>query len=218
MQNHDLKQAEGKVAYLREAVEIIAELSGAVEREVYAGRVAEQTGLTRDAVLSEVKRAYSRRAAKNKRQQEREDTRPLRMAQPKSRELHYDDPVSATAEKGVIALVAASPELFSLPNAPAPEDFSSEFLGRLYSELRSCARERVDASPAALAAKFTPDELSVYTQILNMPEVAAASREKALSDYIETMKAQKIKSAGSIDLRAVAEQKRRVMVDRYGNN
>ena len=215
---YDLTQNEDKVSYLREAVSILAELPGAVEREVYAGRVAEQTGLSKSAVLDELKRVRARRASRDRKQREREETRPLNAVQPKSRELKYDDPVSAAAERGVIALVSADPGLFRLPGLPKKEDFSSEFLGRLYEELKQLASGSLSAGPAALAAKFSPDELAVYTEILSMPEIAAPMREKALSDYIETMKSQKIKSADSVDLRAVAEQKRRVMVDRYGNN
>ncbi len=214
----DLSQSEDKVSFLREAVDILSELSGAVEREVYAGRVAEKTGLSKSAVLDEVRRARARKAARDRRKQEREDTRPLRSVQPAGRGLRFDDPVSAAAERGVIALVSADPSLFSKPNAPKAEDFSSEFLGRLYEELGSMARSGVQASPASLTAKFSQDELAEYTEILSMPEIALPMREKALSDYIETMKSQKIKSAGSVDLRAVAEQKRRVMVDRYGSN
>ncbi len=215
---YDLSQNEDKVSYLREALSILSELSGAVEREVYAGRVAEQTGLSKSAVLDELKRARARRVSRDKRQKEREDTRPLRSVQPKARGLKYDDPASAVAERGVIALVSADPGLFSLPNSPNKEDFSSEFLGRLYDELRSLASRGLSSSPTTLAAKFSPDELAVYTEILSMPEITAPMREKALSDYIETMKSHKIKSSDSVDLRAVAEQKRRVMVDRYGNN
>lgn len=215
---YDLSQNEDKVSYLREAVSVLSELPGAVEREVYAGRVAEQTGLSKSAVLDELKRARARRVSRDKQQRERDQTRPLRAVQPKSRELKYDNPASAAAERGVIALVSDDPGLFALPISPKKEDFSSEFLGRLYEELKQLASGGLSASPAALAAKFSPDELAVYTEILSMPEIAAPMREKALSDYIETMKSQKIKSAGSVDLRAVAEQKRRVMVDRYGNN
>ena len=54
---------EGRVDYLKSAASLLASLPGAVEREVYAARVAEKAGVSREAVLQEAERLRRRRRA-----------------------------------------------------------------------------------------------------------------------------------------------------------
>ena len=49
-----LDSTEKKVAFLREATELVARLPGSAEREVYAMRVAALAGIPADAVTAEV--------------------------------------------------------------------------------------------------------------------------------------------------------------------
>ena len=53
---YDLNQDDQKVAFLKEATALLATLPGAVEREVYAIRIAGQAGVGQDAVIREVER------------------------------------------------------------------------------------------------------------------------------------------------------------------
>ena len=57
---YDLTDGVQKIAYAGEISQLIAALPNAVEREVYAGRAAERAGLTREAMLLDVKRARDR--------------------------------------------------------------------------------------------------------------------------------------------------------------
>ena len=57
---YDLSRDEDKVSYLRDATALLATLPGAVERQVYAIRVAGQAGVGQDAVIQEVERQRKR--------------------------------------------------------------------------------------------------------------------------------------------------------------
>ena len=108
---YDLSQDDQKVAFLKEASALLATLPGAVEREVYAIRVAGQAGVGQDAVIQEVERRRKQLLRKAARTEEQELNRPERMAQPADRELRYRNPVSAAAEEGVIRLLYLEPSL-----------------------------------------------------------------------------------------------------------
>ena len=69
---HDLATDEGKVAYLKEAAGVIAQLPDRAAREVYAMRAASQCGVSPEAVQDEVRQQRRRRAAAARRQTERE--------------------------------------------------------------------------------------------------------------------------------------------------
>ena len=53
-EQHPPDTDEGRVDYMKAAAALLASLPNAVEREVYAARVADKLGVTRQAVLSEV--------------------------------------------------------------------------------------------------------------------------------------------------------------------
>lgn len=57
---YDLTADEQKVAFLKEASDMVAHLPGSVERQVYAMRVASMAGVGSDVVLQEVERRRKR--------------------------------------------------------------------------------------------------------------------------------------------------------------
>lgn len=202
---HDLTNDEGKVAFLREATDLIAALPGSVEREVYSLRVADSCGVSADAVKSEVARRRKRRINEARRQSERELYRPSRQAQPNSREIRYDNLRSATAEEGVIRLMNLDPSLFRDIDGPWEADFSSPALWHIFSQLKSRQAGGENASPASLEGSLSPEEMQLLARILQKPESAARSRE-ALADYINIMRREN--AEGASDPRVLAERMR----------
>ena len=62
---YDLKQDAQRLEYVKEAVEMLAQRSNPTEQEVYAGRLAEETNISKTAIMAQladaVKRAGSKR-------------------------------------------------------------------------------------------------------------------------------------------------------------
>ena len=65
---YDLKTDDGKLGFLNEAVEILAGIPNAVERDLYLTRVAQMTGSSKQPLESEVKRAQKRRGMRQERE------------------------------------------------------------------------------------------------------------------------------------------------------
>ena len=72
---YDMDTDDGRLAFLREAVEILAENPNRVERELYTARVAHMVGVSKDAARVEVEKAVKNRAYAEKRQRERQTMR-----------------------------------------------------------------------------------------------------------------------------------------------
>ena len=206
----DLSVDAEKAAYLREAAGIVAALPSPVEREVYAMRLSEQTGVTKSVVLEEVERLRRRQAKGEERRRDREAVRSLRQTvQPRDRALRYENPRSAIAEEGVVRLMVLDPALFGPPERSIePEEFSSPLLGRFYRALRERAAAQGTLSLSALNGMFTPEEMDHLTAILNKPEVLANGAQ-ALADYIAVIRSEGRYRAAAGDLLALAEQKRK---------
>lgn len=206
LNKHDLTTDDGKVLFLREATDMVASLAGAVEREVYAMRVASLCGVSDVAVKTEVARRRKRKTKAATKQSERDLFRPARSAQPSVKAIRYSNPRSASAEEGVIRLLSLDPTLFRDPASPGEGDFSSKELYHIFSELRSRTKSGEPISPAAMGAALSPDEMSLMSSILQKPESTANGR-RALEDYIEIMKAENgVAVSCQEDLRTIADR------------
>ena len=206
---YDLSQDDQKVAFLKEATALLATLPGAVEREVYAIRVAEQAGVGQDAVIREVERRRKQLLRKAARSEEQELNRPERMAQPADKQLRYRNPVSAAAEEGVIRLLYLEPSLVRESGLPEATMFSSEALGRIYTILRQKIEEGGTVSVSSLSGSLSQEEMNLLVNILQKPEVLSNGR-RALQDYIDRIREQHELEAGGreTDLNALRDRLR----------
>lgn len=206
---YDLSRDDQKVAFLKEASALLATLPGAVEREVYAIRVAGQAGVGQDAVIQEVERRRKQLLRKAARTEEQELNRPERMAQPADRELRYRNPVSAAAEEGVIRLLYLEPSLVQDGGLPEAAVFSSEALGRIYTILRQKIEEGGTLSISSLSGVLSREEMNLLVNILQKPEVLSSGR-RTLQDYIVRIREQhELDTGGSeLDLNALRDRLR----------
>ncbi|HBD87119.1 MAG TPA: DNA primase [Clostridiales bacterium] len=184
---YDLSVDEEKVAFLREATDLIAALPGAVEREVYAMRAAAMSGVSAEAVTGEVARRRKRKMARARREMEREILRPARTAQPRTGGIRYENLRSAAAEEGVIRLLYLDPALFLGLDGLEETDFSSPELWRIYVRMRERADTGGILSVAAMSEALGPEGAALLTDILQKPE-SAANGKRALEDYIDIIK------------------------------
>ncbi len=209
---YDLSIDESRIGFLKDATALIAGLPGAVEREVYAMKVAEMAKVSGEAVLSEVARMRKKQLAAARKKQEGESLRPVKANQPKDKALRFQNIRSATAEQGVISLVYYEPSLFTEDISLSEEDFSDPLLGRFYSELRLRSQHGVTPSIATLSEVFTNEEMSLLTGIIQKPQ-ELSNAKKALTDYIEIIRIEKLAErqktqANETDLAEIAKRLR----------
>ncbi len=177
---HDVTSDEGRVAYLKAVIPVLAALPSPVEREIYAVRAAQKAEVSKEAILHEVDELRKRKSWQSRRKEERSALTPAVNLQPKARELRYDDPRSARAEEGVLRLLFLDHTLLELCGDLKSEDFSSPLLGKLYGLL---LEHDPPWSPAALDGQLTGAEADHLAQILQTPASLAAGR-RAMADYI----------------------------------
>ena len=189
---YDLKTDEGRVGFLRDATALVAKLPGDVEREIYSARIANMGSVTADAVKREVTQARKRALNKGKKQELKNESRPLRTVQPVERALKYENERTALAEQGVIAVMYHEPELFSDSDVTA-EDFENSVLRRLFTELKSRADRGEDISLPVLSGVFSGEEINLLTRITEMP-IDRENASKALEDYINKIRGEKAKA------------------------
>ena len=159
-------------------------MSSSVQREVYGTRAAEAAGITYEAIKLEINKAYKRRIAREKKRQEKIDLAPARNLQPRNKSIRYNNMRSARAEETVIAQCMRQPALLDHTGALKPEMFSSELLGKVFSQLYSRHRQGLEVSLSGLT-EFTSEEMSHIAGILQRQQ--GPVNEQALLDCIRTI-------------------------------
>ena len=162
---YDLREDDQKVKFLQESADLISTLSSAVQREVYGGRVAEKAKISLEAMKLEVDRAWKRRQARQKKQQEKVDLSPVQNLQPKSRTIRYDNIQSAMAEESIIAMTLRDATLLDRTDKLTEAAFSSPLLGRVFTQLKLRHSQGLEVSPAVLE-DLSSEEMSHVVGIL----------------------------------------------------
>ncbi len=194
-EKYDLRRDEEKVRYLQESAELIAALPSPVEREVYGTRAAEAAGLSPEAMAQEVRRAGIQHSKRRKRQETRLALNPMQELQPRDRRLRYRNLRSARAEEGLLCLIEQDPELLrTVEGRIGAEEFSSEFLGRIYSIYLRRWQDGKSLNASLLAGELAPEEMDQLVTLLQQPAHLGNAQE-ALEDYINIIRTERLKSS-----------------------
>ena len=187
LKKYDIHEDDQRVKYLQECAELISTLSGAVQREVYAGRVAEVAKINLDAMKLEIEHAYQRRQEKERKKQEQIDLSPVRNLQPKSRSIRYDNMKSAMAEEALLGLVLREPALLDQVRSLKAEEFSSSLLGNVYEQLRRRHEQGLEVNLSGLT-DLTGEEMSHVVGALQRQQ--GPVNEQALMDCLRTIQSE----------------------------
>ena len=194
---YDIRQDEQKVKYIQESAELISSLTSAVQREVYGTRVAEAASISYEAMKLEINKAFKRRIAREKKQQEKIDLAPAQALQPKSRAIRYDNMKSAMAEETVLAMVLKEPALLQKTAALTPESFSSPLLRKVYGQLADRGSRGLDISLGVLE-DLSGEEMSHMAGIAHRHSGPVS--EDALADCVRIIQAEhQLRTASSED-------------------
>ncbi|MDR1328721.1 MAG: DNA primase [Oscillospiraceae bacterium] len=203
-----LETDEGRIGYLTRATQALAEVPSAPEREVFGRTVAKNAGVSYEAIETEVRKIRRSLAKKEKAQLRREEERPKAAMQPADKALRYSNEYSAVAEEGVIRCLFADPETFDAAREAGlrQEEFTSPFLGKIYGRLMERDAEGERAPPPIVLAELETGEAAHLTKLLRQPS-SKQEGVRALRDYIERIREEKLKSGSDITQALLAVQK-----------
>lgn len=190
----DVSSDDGRIKYLRRAVPILAKLQNAIEKDVYAARLSEELGVSKDAIMLQMKDEERRL----NRQTKKMDFQNLQ----KELDPHAGNKgKGGTATAGIRLLKAEEMVITSLLKNPdflkkisisiTPEDFTNTFLRRVYMVVS----ERINSGKSAdfifLSSEFTPDEMGKLVKLQNSSGYLSNTYEE-ISDCIKVIKSEKI--------------------------
>ena len=197
---HSLDTDEGRIQYLEEATQLLTGIPNAVEREIYGANVAKTAGVSLEAVKNDLKKAFKKKMAADKKRQDKKEHNAAVNLQPGDREIRYDNVYSAAAEEGILHLLISDDGLFETAEKQdlSEEEFTSPFLLKVYRVILARHHEGLDITPATILAELDKAEASQLTRIMKRPQ-SLSNADDAMRDYIEKVRAEKLKKAARDD-------------------
>ncbi len=178
---YNIAEDDQRIRYIQESAALIATLGSAVQREVYSRRVADAGKISFETMENEVKKAFAKKMAQDKKRQEKIDLAPARNMQPKARSIRYENMRSAMAEENLLAMALRDPSLLNVAGMLQGKHFSVPLLGRVYDALLQRYKEGMEVSLGALA-DLTPEEMSHLAGIAHKQTGPAS--EQAFRDCV----------------------------------
>ena len=165
---YDLSQDAQRLEYIRQAVEMLAERSNPTEQEVYAGRLAEETNISKTAILTQLETAVRKAGSKRRREKNRELLRSGEMNQ-------INVPYSAggsqalgiaSAEQRLLAAMLREPSYIPRVSSQLPaEKFLLSQQRELYEAMLRCQQEGIEVSLTTLRAFVSEEALNELSRL-----------------------------------------------------
>ena len=195
---YDLADPVQKTEFARAGALLLSELDSPVEREVYAGQLAETTGVGKSALLQEIQRCQDQRLRAAKKKQARRNMTPVTQIQPKARQLRYDNPRSARAEEGILRLLMLDGTLVKNLQGLEADQFSSPVLGKIYGVLLGHLQGGRPLQLGALEGELEGEEIALLAEILGRP-AALENGAAAMADYRAVLDTERMKQQTTTD-------------------
>ena len=186
----DMTSAQGKLGYLNEGVKLLAELDNPMERDIYASKLSDDTGVAKPSIMEQLNRSVRRKESARRKDEFKHIQKKLSARDDRINPQHAVNLRAATAEENLIAfLVNNTDKLPTIEKRLTPEDFVTDFNRKLYGYFCKRIKEKLDPL-TAISADFTPDEVSQIYRIVNS-YVQIGSTPQALDEYIRIIREEK---------------------------
>jgi len=181
---YNMTVLDQKLEFVKEASRLIARNHSSITREVYAGRISELSGISREAVLkeiSDIRKRLERDARK------RETTREMLPAVSNVGGERFSDPASAMAEAGIIRLLMLDPELIKRDDLPSEDEFTSVSYRNIYRAVTERLRSGRAPTVNSLSQELSAAESSMLIELCDKPETIAKA-SSTMTDYISKLR------------------------------
>lgn len=182
----DLAAPDGKSKYLIKACEVLAKLNNPIAAELYAGKLSEKYGVSKDALLTNIKE-YSKKQTWNKTQKEL-DT--IIMPKPQKNEVNpqkHEYRRAVAAEEAIICVLMKHPNLLEdVMQKIDAENMITEFSKKLYRKIISILTSGHHFDLVLLGGEFSPEEIGYVTK-LQTSGLGDENPQRVLNDSIKVM-------------------------------
>ena len=185
-ENYNLNTTDGKVAFLNEAVKIVATIESPIERDVFASKLCAELEIDKNAFLEQISKVKRRDRRENIKKETRQIQAELIGQSDKINREHYKKPRSSSAEEALLVYLINNPDYAnSISERVTPDKFSNSLIKRYYEYVLSKIKSGYEPL-TSVSSDFNSDEVSYLYKLISTTIPAASTRE-AVEEYINVI-------------------------------
>lgn len=185
-ENYNLNTTDGKVAFLNEAVKIVATIESPIERDVFASKLCAELEIDKNAFLEQISKVKRRDRRENIKKETRQIQAELNGQSDKINREHYKKPRSSSAEEALLVYLINNPDYAnSISERVTPDKFSNSLTKRYYEYVLSKIKSGYEPL-TSVSSDFNSDEVSYLYKLISTTIPAASTRE-AVEEYINVI-------------------------------
>lgn len=195
---------DGKAKYLSAAAQILAGCSP-IDKEIYAGRLSAEFGISKESILAQAKSSEIR----FKKQMSADRKKVINkiaddVFEGRSNPERKNNLKAAIAEETLIAVLMRNPDFYRrLKDEFSVDDFVTQFNKRVLSVLIELIEGNYSTDLSMFASEFTPDEMDGIGSIVRKGDTLANTLTEC-RDCIKTLK--DLKNGRTVDVRAMSDE------------
>ena len=191
MQGFDLSSADGKVAYLSRAVDILAESNNPIHWDVYASKLSAKLDVDKNAIVIQVEKKAKQRARKETKENFSKAATFNDEAMKKANPERQKNLVAAKAEEILIASILHNPDFyFKIKENVSYDDFATDLNRRIYNVIASHIEDHRPIEITYFASELSDEEIGYLVRLESMRENLGNTVKECL-DCIRRMKDEK---------------------------
>ncbi|WP_444433928.1 DNA primase [Ruminococcus sp.] len=185
-ENYNLNTTDGKVAFLNEAVKIVATIESPIERDVFASKLCTELEIDKNAFLEQISKVKRRDRRANIKKETRQIQAELNGQSDKINREHYKKPRSSSAEEALLVYLINNPDYAnSISERVTPDKFSNSLIKRYYEYVLNKIKSGYEPL-TSVSSDFNSDEVSYLYKLISTTIPAASTRE-AVEEYINVI-------------------------------
>lgn len=185
-ENYNLTTTDGKVAFLNDAVKIVASIESPIERDVFASKLCAELEIDKNAFNDQIAKIKRRGRRENIKKETRQIQYELNGQNDKINKEHYKKPRSSSAEEALLVYLINNPDYAnSISERVTPDKFSNSLIKRYYEYVLSKIKSGYEPL-TSVASDFNSDEVSYLYKLISTTIPAASTRE-AVEEYIKVI-------------------------------
>ena len=187
----DLQTSDGKVAYLGQAVDILAKFRNPIQWDVYASKLSAELGVAKEAIVIQIEKKSKQQARRETKENFSKAATFNDEAMKKVNPERQKNIFAAKAEETLIASLLHNPDFyFKIKDKLSDEDFATELNHRIFRLIAKHLDENRPVGVTYFAKELTDEETGYLVRLESMRENLGNTVQECL-DCINRMKQEK---------------------------
>ncbi len=190
---YDLQTSDGKMKFLEKAAEVLAALHSKIPQEIYASRLSEELGVSKQSILTRIGQLERRNTSGERKKYFNNIQQQALAANNKEALSGGTDIKTVKAEQMLIAALMRNPEFYDrMKDSVSAEDFTVSDHAVIFSAITEKIAEQRMLELTLFAQQLTAEQMNLLVRICKQSEGLLFSLQ-VCADCVKTMREEKQK-------------------------